>query len=197
MRQAGPERGTNSRKPGMGWGSLQGRKKRPGTRCWERQRGKGRRGEGRLQTCQQPGQGEPRSWRLLIRIHSTSAGQISEPAARGRRPPCSRGEVSSGLRREGLFPRRGVTGGTNLWGSKDQNPNRCSEALSKHETGPSNKTTGVMTLTCEVLHRVDLKPLPPKNSPSGPAADSMRRAQMFEMHSILADLEGGQVSGEA
>lgn len=29
----------------------------------------------------------PGSWRLLIRIHSTSAGQISEPAARGRGPP--------------------------------------------------------------------------------------------------------------
>lgn len=52
---------------GMGCGSLQGRRRRPGTRFWERQRGKGR--GGRLQTCQQPGQGEPR---LLAPSHSHS-----------------------------------------------------------------------------------------------------------------------------
>lgn len=66
----------------------------------------------------------PGSWRLLIRIHSTNTGQISAPAARGMGPPRSRGERNSGLRRVGLFPRRGVTRGPNLWGSKDENPNR-------------------------------------------------------------------------
>lgn len=66
----------------------------------------------------------PGSWHLLIRIHYTNTGQISAPAARGMGPPCSRGEVSSGPRRVGVFPRRGVSWGPNLWGSKDENPNR-------------------------------------------------------------------------
>lgn len=35
----------------------------------------------------------PGSWRLLIRIHSTNTGQISEPAVWGRAPHCSQGEV--------------------------------------------------------------------------------------------------------
>lgn len=66
----------------------------------------------------------PGSWHLLIRIHYTNTGQISAPAARGMGPPCSRGEVSSGLSRVGVFPRRGVSWGPNLWGSKDENLNR-------------------------------------------------------------------------
>lgn len=91
----------------------------------------GRGGEGDYKLANSLAKVNPGSWRLLIRIHSTGAGQISEPAARGRGPPCSRGEVSSGPRREGLFPSRGGTRGANSWGSKDETPNRCREALHK------------------------------------------------------------------
>lgn len=54
-----------------------------------------RRGEGRgdYKLANSLAKVNPSSWRLLIRIHSTGAGQIPEPAARGRGPPCSRGEV--------------------------------------------------------------------------------------------------------
>lgn len=91
-----------------------------------------RKGEGRLQTCQQPGQGEPR---LLAPSHSHSFHKRRpnlRTSSQGRGPPCSPGEVSSGLRRESLFSRTGVTWGANLWGSEDENPNRRSEAVNKH-----------------------------------------------------------------
>lgn len=103
----GRRRGMNSKEQGNGVGQPARAKERPGTRCWERQRG----GEGRRdeKLANSLAKVNPSSWRLLIRIHSSNTGQISEPAARGRGPPCSQGEVSSGPRREGLLPRRGVT----------------------------------------------------------------------------------------
>lgn len=118
----------NSKEQGNGVGQPARAKERPGTRCWERQRG----GEGRRdeKLANSLAKVNPSSWRLLIRIHSSNTGQISEPAASGRGPPCSQGEVSSGPRREGLLPRRGVTGGPNLWGSKYENRDTCSESLS-------------------------------------------------------------------
>ena len=65
-------------------------------KAWDALLGKTKRkGEGRgdYKLANSLAKVNPGSWRLLIRIHSTSAGQISEPAARRRWPPCSRGEV--------------------------------------------------------------------------------------------------------
>lgn len=104
---------------GMGWGSLQGRKKEPGTLCLQTQRGEG--GERGAYKLAGDSQGEPQ---LLAPSHSHSfhkASQVSEPAARKRGPPlsCSLGEVSSGL---SLLLRKGVTWGVAyLWGSKNEN----------------------------------------------------------------------------
>lgn len=59
-----------------------------------------------------------------------------------------------------------MTWGANSWGSEDENPNRCSEALNKHACdGPINTSTGVMTPTCEACHRDDLKPPFPPHPP--------------------------------
>lgn len=75
----------------MGWGSLQEPKKRPGTHCWERQRGEGRAEETKHENSL--AKVNPSSWRLFIRIHATNTGQVSEPAVWGRGPPGSQGEV--------------------------------------------------------------------------------------------------------
>lgn len=109
----------------------------------------------------------PGSWRLLIRIHSTDTRQTSEPAARGRGPPSSQGEVSSRLRREGLLSRRGVTWGPNWWGSEGENPNTCSEKLSKNRRCCRSSTaSGYVSRPVKSVIEVTSRPL--TNGPSRP-----------------------------
>lgn len=91
MQQVG-RRGMNSSTDGNGVGQPARAKEK----AWDALLGKTKRkGEGRgdYKLANSLAKVNPGSWRLLIRIHSTSAGQISEPAARGRGPPCSREEV--------------------------------------------------------------------------------------------------------
>lgn len=85
-----------------------------------------RRGErgGDEKLSSSPAKVNPGSWRrLLLRVHSTNTGQLAAPAARGMGPPAAGGEVRSGPRRAGPFPRRGARRGPNLWGSEDETPN--------------------------------------------------------------------------
>lgn len=100
-----------------------GQRARAKEKAWDVLLGKTktRGGERRLETCQQSGQGEPQ---LLApsHLHSFHKHQPNlRASSQGEEATLQPGR-SSGLRREALLPRRGVTWGPNLRGSEYEHP---------------------------------------------------------------------------
>lgn len=101
---------------GMGWGSLQGRKKGPGTLCLETQREE-KKGEESINLEAATAKVNPGSWRLSIRIHSTKRAKSQNQRLGGGgllSPEARPGEVGSG---PSLFLRTGVTWGLHICGT--------------------------------------------------------------------------------
>lgn len=151
--------GMNSREPGTGWGSFQGREERPGTLCWERQRGKGRGGKKAEKSLNfhAGSQAKVNPARLLAPSHAHSfhdAGQVFQAAARGRGPPLQPGEVSPHRGGGARTVMRGCTLAGLHRASLGTGRRRASTPVTTQVTGPC----GLWPLTRTVRHPGDLAP---------------------------------------
>lgn len=83
-----------------------------------------------------------------------------------------------------------------MWGSKDENPNRFSEALNKPTSdGAVGHEEHWGYVARPVKSVVEVTSRTPKWSLGPSPKHSTVRTQMFEMHSVLTALGRGKVSG--